>query len=128
MKGGEIGLLAKRFFTNHFNKKGDIIMKNNQTKKQEAVKEQKNVDEKEIRRTWLSAYATPRNTAARVATAELMKGTRVSALMEICKAYNAQQKKGHWGEKASDIASHLRWLQEKGHVITSENENLKLSA
>ena len=57
-----------------------------------------------------------------------MKGTKVSALMEILKAYNEQQKKGHWGEKASDIASHLRWLQSKGYVITSENENLKLNA
>ena len=84
-------MLARRCSTNHFNKKGDITMKNHQTKKQDAVKEQKNVtatpDEKEIRRTWIASYVAPKNTAARVATAELMKGTKVSALMELLRSY-----------------------------------------
>ena len=106
--------------------------RNMATKKNKGqVQEQKKQEvpnEAEVKKSWLSSYAMPRNTAARVATSELIKGISLTALMEVCKAYNEKQKNGHWGEKLSDLNSHMRWLKAKGYQVIEKDDNYKLSA
>ena len=96
------------------------------------VQEQKNTtkpDDNEVRRAWINSYVAPRNTCARVATAKLIEGTTLQALMEICKQYNSKQtNKQAWGEKLSDLTSHCRWLSGKGFRIEEKDGRYKLSA
>ena len=114
---------------NHFHK-GDQIMKTKKTTAKKIEKIDTTPDEKQIREAWLKNYVAPKNTAARLCTQALLKGTTLAEMKKICKEYaeknNSQQT---WGiSKTSDLTSHCRWLKARGFSISvSDSGKYQLS-
>ena len=101
--------------------KQQTAKKEEPVKKEAAAKEEKN---------WLEQYTSTDSTAARAVTQHLMSGGSIDDLVAFCKAYNQSKGKGcKWGESASSVKSHLRWLKSKpGVKIVEDNGSYRLSA
>ena len=107
---------------NHFYMEEQTMSKKAKTKKVEKQLINTEPDEKELKKAWLDNYIAPKNTAARLCTQALLKGTTLSEMKQICKEYAEKNgNKQRWGtSKNSDLTGHCRWLKGKGFTVNTD--------
>jgi hypothetical protein len=102
---------------------GDLVMSKKASAKKESKKVEKintEPDQKEILSSWLDNYCSQKNSAAKLCTLALRKGTTLSEMQTICKDFASKQSTPQkWGtSKNSDLTGHCRWLKSKGYSVT----------
>ena len=77
------------------------------------------------KKSWLQSYTGKKNTAARIVTALLVKGTTIEHCSEQALAFS--KKKGNTWGALPDIKQHLKFLATKGCKINEDKGTFRVS-